>query len=71
VSEDNAEACLSAGKQQRTCLPAGRRRDSRRSVERSPGVQTWGREFCAKLMQELSTDDYSMSIVLYTLSFER
>jgi hypothetical protein len=63
VFEDNAEACLSAGKQQRTCLPAGRRRDSRRSAERSPGSHARGREFCAKLMRELSTDYYSLSIV--------
>ena len=56
--------------QLRTCLPAGRRRDSRRSDARSPGSQAWDREFCAELMRELSTDDYSMSIIIYRLAFE-
>jgi hypothetical protein len=38
----------------------GDRRDSRRSLARSPDSHASGGGFCAKLMRELSTDGYSM-----------
>ena len=48
VVKDNAEA-------RRTCLAAGRRRGSRRSLARSAGSQASGGEFCARLMRKVST----------------
>jgi len=47
-----------------------RRRDSRRSLCRSSGRQASGDEFCAELMREVSTDDYSASTGIYGLAFE-
>jgi hypothetical protein len=48
----------------------GEPRDPRRSLCRSSGRQASGDEFCAELMREVSTDDYSASMGIYRLAFE-